>query len=340
MVPNPDNSVLFQTTPLVTESRPPVVVVGLPRSGSSFLSHVLSALDGWYVWDDLYLLQRVKALKTQGPLSKKQVDGLLSYLGWTIRAKLNHDADFTKPNLSMDDVDRFVEAMRDTYPEGNIRWEILLEEWMMRLARHHGFTRWGYKTPQDFHHMDELTDSFPGIRFVYIVRDPRRMMASFKFVNPRDGNPKQYHPLVYALYWKMAYTKVQRYAASGREPVLTMKFEDLVADPDAAAAIMADFLDSELTGKVPEQERNTSFGSGKRQDISETEKWICEKVTGEAMNALGYTRENPSFRFRDIPDFLQTTVRLEKSTSVMISAIISVPTCSACFSICSISQGP
>jgi Sulfotransferase family len=302
-------SVLFHTSPIVAESQPPVVVVGMPRSGSSFLSHVLSAIDGWYVWDDLYLLQRVKTLKSHGTLSKAQVDGLLNYLGWTIRAKLTHDDDFTKPDLTMDDVDRFVEAMKATYPEGNIGWETLLEEWMTRLARHHGFTRWGYKTPQDFHHMDELTDTFPGIHFVYIVRDPRRMMASFKFVNPKDGNPKQYHPLVYAIYWKMAYRKIQRYEASNREPVLTVKFEDLVADPDGAAATMAEFLDSELAGKVPEQGRNTSFGSGKRKDITETEKWICERVTGPAMDALGYTRENPSFRLRDIPDFLRTTVQ-------------------------------
>ena len=35
------------------ETTPPVIVVGLPRSGSSYLAHVLSCLEGWFIFDDL-----------------------------------------------------------------------------------------------------------------------------------------------------------------------------------------------------------------------------------------------------------------------------------------------
>ena len=39
----------------------PLIIVGLPRSGTSFLAHVLSAIDDWYVFDDLYCVQKAMA---------------------------------------------------------------------------------------------------------------------------------------------------------------------------------------------------------------------------------------------------------------------------------------
>jgi len=300
---------LFSTTPIVTKSQPPVIVVGLPRSGSSFLSHVLSALDGWYVWDDLYFLQKVKAFANDEFLTAERVKGLLKYLGWTIRAKLNHDDDFTRPNLTMDEIEQFVDAMGKTFENGGIKWPQLLEEWMTRLAQHHGCTHWGYKTPQDFHHMDEITQAYPGTKFVYIVRDPRRMMASFKFVNLKDGDPGQYHPLVYAKYWKMAYSKVNKFASSNPHNVLTVRFEDLTKDPDCAAVLMADFLHSELTGKVPEQGKNTSFKKGERKSISELEKWYCQSVNKPILDELGYEIEPVSLKIGDFWDLTKTTTR-------------------------------
>ncbi|WP_107666876.1 hypothetical protein [Cyanothece sp. BG0011] len=55
-------SPLFSTTPVVEQSTPPVIVVGLPRSGSSFLAHTLSTLKDWYVFDDLMIYQKVQGL--------------------------------------------------------------------------------------------------------------------------------------------------------------------------------------------------------------------------------------------------------------------------------------
>jgi hypothetical protein len=300
---------LFATTPVVTQSQPPVIVVGLPRSGSSFLSHVLSALDGWYVWDDLYFLQKVKAFANDDVLTAERVGGLLTYLGWTIRVKLNHDDDFTRPNLTMDEIDQFVHAMGETFKDGGITWSQLLEEWMTRLAHHHGCTHWGYKTPQDFHHMDELSDVFPGIKFVYIVRDPRRMMASFKFVNLKDGDPGQYHPLVYANYWKMAYKKVNRFADSHPNQVLTVRFEDLTANPDQSAVAMAEFLESELIGQVPEQGKNTSFKAGARRSITDLEKWYCQLVNKPILEELHYDKEPVRIKLGDFWDLVKTSFR-------------------------------
>lgn len=304
-----NHSPLFSITPVVNQSNPPVVVVGLPRSGSSFLSSVLSALDDLYVFDDLYLYQVVKGLNAEGVLKPEQLKELVEVLGWSVRARIKHEQNFLKPQCSWDDVDKMVEAVLTTFKDRSIYWHQLLEEWLMRLALHHGKTIWGYKTPQDFMHMDMLADIFPGIRFVYIMRDPRRVMASMKYVNSQDGDPQHYHPLAYALYWKMAYEKVQCFINSKKAPVHIVKFEELVADYNAEAKRLANFLGTTLSDQILFQGNNTSFSSNKRKDISEAEAWICEHFAGEAMKSAGYELSDSHPKIQDISDLLVTSTQ-------------------------------
>lgn len=310
MQPAETDNPLFAASPVVEAPTPPVVVVGLPRSGSSFLSHVLSTLDGWYVFDDLYLYQRARAIGAdEGLLSAEALRGLTSYLGWTVRARIKFEDSFFTPQCTWEDVDRMVEAVNAALSGRQVRWQDLLEEWLTRLARHHGRRRWGYKTPQDFMHLDTLAKTFPGVRFVFIMRDPRAMMASMKYVRAEDGDPRQYHPVAYALYWKMAHRAMARFLERGGAPMEVVRFEELVADPDAVAARLGAFLKADVTGPVPVRGKNTSFGSGPRKTITETERWICERLAGETMSHAGYPPEGARPRLRDLGDLLRTTAR-------------------------------
>ena len=198
--------------------------------------------------------------------------------------------------------------------EKPITWPQVLEEWMMRLALHGGKHHWGYKTPQDFMHMDKLTQIFPGVRFVYILRDPRKMMRSFKNL-PRvktdgnqDGESRQYHPAVYALYWKKAYEKVQAFIRQGKAPVKTVKFEDLVQDPAAVAADLADFLETQVAGEVVAKRSNASVKVGQPTELTQTEVFLCEKIAGQAMQSAGYELCAPKPRLFDLVDLLKTSV--------------------------------
>ena len=307
----PSASPLFSTEPVVVEPRqPPTVVVGMPRSGSTFLSHVMSCLDDWYVFDDLYFYQQVRSFKINGPLTEKQLRALVHNLGWTVRARVRwEDNPEFKPQCTWEDVDRMCEAVLETYKGRQVLWHDLMEEWLTRLARHHGCTRWGYKTPQDFMHMDELADVFPGIRFIFVMRDPRKMMASFKFVRREDGFRGQYHPVVYARYWKMAFEAYERFARGGKAPILVVRFEQLVADPDGEAERLAEFLGTTYRPRVAEHSANTSFGGGRRKTLTPTETWMCQKFAGAAMEAAEYPLERCGPRFRDLPDLMATSVR-------------------------------
>lgn len=305
--PSETESPLFATSPVVSEPRPsPVIVVGLPRSGSSFLSYVISQIDDWYVFDDLYLFRTAKAHGVDGPLTNEQLEKLVDFLGWQLKARIKW-VTFEAPRCSWSDVDRMNDALLTTFRGKRVLWHELLEEWMTRLARHHGCSRWGYKAPQDFMHLDMLRELWPGVRFIFICRDPRRVMASKKYVTGEDGEPGQYHPAVYSRYWRMAAEAMSR--AGGATEVHLVKFEKLISDPNGEARKVAQFLGSTFSGEVERSDGNTSFSGGHRKSITPTEEWICERVAGDAMQSLGYTIGQGRPRLQDLPDLLWNSLR-------------------------------
>lgn len=301
---------LFATEPVAPAHRsPPVVVVGLPRSGSSYLSHVISCIGDWFVFDDLYILRQADALRATGPLTRRQLESLIDFLSWQLRARIKLERNFLKIHCSLEDVDRMETALLQTFQSTSATWYELLEEWLVRLALHHGRNRWGYKTPQDFMHMPRLARLFPGIRFIFLVRNPANMMASYKYVNPLDGSRGQYHPLVYARYWALASRMIRKYERELDLPVYRVRFEALVADPDAEARKIAGFLGSSPPESIPKMGANTSFRNGPRHAITSTEAWICQRIAGEEMRLFGYECGDAHAALSDLPDLFATSLR-------------------------------
>ena len=304
---------LFATHPIAGEYRPPVIIVGLPRSGSSFLSHVLSQVQNWYVFDDLYLYRHAKGIgAAEGKLTQEQLEKLIFMLGWQVRARINFPK-FHVPDIPLDDVDKMDEALRQTYKDRDVTWHELQHEWLMRLAKHHNCENWGYKAPQDFMNLDMLNEVYPDLKVVFLYRDPRKVMASFKNITAdnEDGHPGQYHPWVYSQYWKMALSTLKQAKETLANEILEIKFEDLVSEPQVTGDKIAKFLGAEVTGEIEVKKPNSSFSDKKRQGITPTETWICEKIAGSLMREKGYADSDKPARFRiiDIPDLIYICFR-------------------------------
>lgn len=314
------------------ETQPPIIVVGLPRSGSSFLSDVLSQVGDWYVFSDLYFYREAKVIGADtGFLSEKQLDRLLFFLGWKIRASLKYGT-FSIPNMSLEDVDTMDGVLRTFYKDKQVTWFELLEEWMLRLTFNQGCRRWGYKAPQDFMIIDILDRTFPGVKYIFIQRDPRSMMRSLKYVHDVDGNPKQYHPVAYSLYWKSCAKKIFSMQKQGVD-FLVVKFEKLVSDTTGVAQEIATFLDSPITKELDIKKSNSSFHDKKKQELTSTEIWLIEKLIGDALTDSGYEK---SGKLPGVLGFLEVIrvsfvfvfyqvarVRKQKSALVSIKSMIS-----------------
>ena len=293
--------------------QPPAVIVGLPRSGSTYLSYVLSQLREWYFVDDMYIVQHAQSIHARGTLDEIQIDSLLNFLGRRTVRQFRIIGEGETESLENIFTDAEVNALNQKLAElvapGAMEWPALLEEWMLRITRHLGRSRWGWKTPQDFHHMEMLRDLFPGVKFIFLLRDPRKTMASLKYVPKNDGDRRQYHPVAYAQYWKMAVEHYKRFAVAHPEDILFVRLEDVTAQPDQTVARIAEFLGATVAGKVPVREPNSSFRSGDRKTITPTEAWICDHIARNAMREAGYEVGETGFRLRDLPDLLRTTTR-------------------------------
>lgn len=303
---------LFSETVTDDADRRSVIVVGLPRSGSSFLSHVMSAMPDWYVFDDLYVARQAKRVGATGPLSDGKLDKLLYFLGWQIRARHKHGF-YAIPNVAEEEVEPMNAALKQAFSGKNANWADLQKEWLIRLAERAGATHWGYKMPGAFRSLDAVFAAYPEMKAVFLMRAPEKVLASYKHMpaSSKDGHAEQYHPLAYAIYWRMAARAWRKAQARWPERVMLLRFEDLVADPTGAAKDLSGFLGTTAPDHIdPPPRQNTSFSESKRTGLTRLEHRLVTLITRTERRALGFADAAPVDEADlGLGDFVQTTGR-------------------------------
>jgi hypothetical protein len=285
----------------------PVVVVGMPRSGSSFLSHVLSQIPDWYVFDDLYLQDKAAEVGSKPGVSAPQMEKLLFFLGWQIRARLRFGK-YAIPHVREDEIDEMNAAIKNSFSDQDFDWLDLQKEWMVRLAQRNNCQNWGYKLPKAFRNMPQIRARYKDAKMVFLLRQPHDVLRSFKFITPdsQDGHPDRYHPVFYALYWRVAAQAYLKEKAANPEKTLLITFDDLTKHTQATGESLARFLGHDGMGPISKPERpNSSFKSeGERKDLNGFEYWLIATLCGSGMQALGFeSRKAPvPFRFSDLAD--------------------------------------
>ncbi len=169
------------------------------------------------------------------------------------------------------------------------------------------------QTPRNVFFLQEILAEFPDARVINMVRDPRAALVSqkFKYRRRRLGEPDvtrrevlrmwaNYHPVVTARLWTAAVRAADR---QNDARVLTVRFEDLLASPEATVQRVAthcglhyspDMLDVPKASSSFEQdttergiraERTSGWADG---GLSPTELALCERAAGDEMRHHGY----------------------------------------------------
>lgn len=171
------------------------------------------------------------------------------------------------------------------------------------------------QTPRNVFHLEEIHRLFPAGRVVNMVRDPRAVLLSQKNKWKRrflggNGIPASealrawinYHPVTISQLWKSSVLAADDF---GGEPWLrTVRFEDLVADPEEQMQEICDFVGLEFSGDllaIPQvgssnapdrpdrrgidESRVTSWKDG---GLSGTEIWICQRIAGSVARRYDY----------------------------------------------------
>jgi len=283
---------------------PPVVVVGLPRSGSSFLSRVLSRTPDLYVFDDLYI--RHECLKYNNPdrLTDQDISALAERLYWTLHSRIKYSPD-SIPEISYKDARRLTDSIAGSFFEKFPKWCEIQSEFLSRLALLSGVPRWGWKCPGDFRVLESINNHYPGIQVIFLHRNPIDVLLSRKHVPEQDGDRRTYHPVVQSIYWETARRHAAAFAEKHPGQILFVSFDEMISDRKSHESILS-FLNARSTSTHLDSP-NTSFSSKSRPLPTYIELKCANFFCRAGMRNLGY-RSNGEWGCVGLGNFLMCSV--------------------------------
>jgi len=281
--------------------KPPVFIVGCPRSGTSYLYHLLLSAGGFAefrtqmnVFDVLEPIygdlgapkNRMKMLNEWLQSKAFDVSGLQAE---EIRAKVLSECRAASDFL-----------------------RIVMEE----VARKQGVDRWIDSTPTNIPHLLRIKKDFPDARIIHIIRDGRDVALSLDKRGwsrplPWDRDKRL---LAAGLYWEWIVRKGRKLGSMLQPDYLEVRYEDLVNQPAGTLERLAVFLQHDLDyGRI----RQASIGSVKnpltsfKEDLERGQftpvgRWInkdkfppdhlvlFENLVGDYLQQLGYALSGSS----------------------------------------------
>jgi hypothetical protein len=272
----------------VPEPSPPVIVLGVRRSGTTLLRVMLDRNPALAVPDESYFVPQL-ARRHRGRLD---VDAFLEDL-----RRLPTLAEW---KLSPDAVARRLRAGMTTGDAVAAVFEAYAEE--------RGKPRWGDKTPLYMQYLSLLETLFPAASYVHLVRDGRDAAVSFLSVPPGIMTEGWGHPRDAAGFACQWATEVRAARALGTRVGagrhLEVRYEALVADPEAELRRICSFarldFDDGMLGYVgrtdsAHKEHQRRLGEPPRvgvrdwrTEMAPSEIATFETVAGDLLHELGY----------------------------------------------------
>jgi hypothetical protein len=282
-------------------------LVGMPRTGSTLLRHVLNLSPRVIIASETHFLARSRRLRLPQRLSEaRSAAGSLGAVVADLRSRRfwpwlgrNVTADDLEARLRKTDLTErgLFELMLTLYAEAHR--DAPLSQLVI-----------GEKTPAHLGEVPTLVEWFPDARIVHTVRDPRGVYASrLRRAQQGEWGLKARLPwlpgwlvdpllppieMIYAARsWNAAATWDRRLPAELDERYLCIRFEDLVTDPEATVRRVCDFLgvpfvpamlvDTDIVGSSFESDRHARSGF----DATIADRWRRE-VGAPARRLLGW----------------------------------------------------
>jgi hypothetical protein len=171
------------------------------------------------------------------------------------------------------------------------------------------------QTPRNVFYLREILKLYPEARVINMIRDPRDVLLSQKgkwkrrFLGAGSIPLREalrawvnYHPVTISKLWNASVSAADR--LDGDDRVLSLRFEDLLADPEARVREVCEFagisfdrglLEVPQIGSSSGHDRpgqrgidRERAGSWRKDGLGPTEVFLCQKVTGGMMKRHGY----------------------------------------------------
>lgn len=277
----------------------PVFIVGAQRSGTTLLRMLLNAHSQIAIPEEArFLMPLLEQRHLNDGFHGEEYGKLVSFLRASEEYRLwNYDSE---PFLA------------DLESRSGIDLAELMDKLYGSFVESEGKRYWGDKS-LFFRRIDILARMFPQGSFIHIVRDGRDVFDSWRKMDAsKDCAPAA------ALDWRLKLSLVERaFARLPADRTLTIRFEDLLADPEQVARTACAFLGvdyeeamldfhkkshryvgdhhSQLIFKPIESGNQSKW----RNNLSHAEKVAFDLIAGRQLERYGYGRSSESCSLAD-----------------------------------------
>jgi hypothetical protein len=296
----------------------PLLMVPLRRCGSHALRLRLNLSEGFYSPYPLHIVDFMPLVPLYGDLAEDR-----NYFQLVVDVVGLQAASMVKWSNVAFDPGAIFDAIKDEKRSVHrVVWELLL-----RSGEEHHARVVMDKSLDSIHYATELMTLFPDMLFLNVVRDPRAQVASMNRAIIHD-----FDSTLNAMTWVAAHDAAQHLVHAHPDRVLTIRYEDFLADQELVLRGICDFigldflpqmLDVAASTEARQMSKMSDLWSSNcfapiaanvdkfKSQLSPDEIEIVETVAGGHMRAYGY--EFMTDANAPIPDELVLASRTQQS---------------------------
>lgn len=285
----------------------PVFVVGMPRSGTTLLSEILSAHPGLVIGPEThYYRKHVRGCDRKGCL--EDPERTRAFVRSFLQAPGVREMGFSAERRRQ---------LMETILDGQVTHRRILGTVLEAYAEDRGAPRWGERTPGHIDHVERIREDFPEARFVHVLRDPRDVSRSLMEAHGEVSNPHHH-----AVRWKRCVQRWDRHEERFPEACHLVRYEDLLEDPEGIVGPLCAALDLDpREGSVPSPGDGAGpDGRGGSSPVEEATApdpstaglWRSEMHLGDVLvveHACGHHMERWGYETVDVPPTVPVLVR-------------------------------
>lgn len=303
---------------LIIELRPMIFIAGNSRSGTTLMGRILGKHQDVFTFNELHFLEEIwMPVNNYAIMSKEEAVSNFAKL-----LSIQRDGYLKKRETG-----KYInEALKviETRGEKKITFSFLYKQFLVYETTVNRKKIPCEKTPRNVLYLEELLEMYPDCKIICMIRDPKDVLLSQKkkwkrrFLGARNSIPLQesirarinYHPFLISKLWSKNTIEIEKYKNNSR--VMLIKFEDLLQSPVSIVRSTCSFLGIEFSpGMLNVEQKGSSVAYDKSNDakidrsktgnwkegLSNTEVFICEKVTRKERIVSGYadTGITPSY---------------------------------------------
>ena len=317
----------MQANPPQTDNGP-IFIVGYIHTGTSLLKSMLrrdpslfAAAGETHFYQDLNRYRRQFADLDDPQVMRDFVYFIiaLAYLG-TKRANQREDYSLATFNLSQTQFDALLaDVTAAAAVPAAQRHAALFGLVMDQLTRLNGRQRWLEKTPEHVYFLQQILSVRPDARVVELVRDPRAALSSRKHrrtdewldakeaqENVAPDRTTNYDTLIDSYMWKESIDSARDARRNFPGRVLSVRYEDMVGDPEATIRHICrfldlpfrpDFLEVGWVNATSKTAGNAGDGISKaavdrwKKSLTPEEIFVCQTALRSELREFGYAAE-------------------------------------------------